>query len=86
MRRAFIGRQDRAGYLNSGERMLAGGGVVGRPNFGEAAVVGGDSLYGVLPPAAGSSPQEHKKLHYFSSYSVFLTLLYSKIYERRNAK
>jgi hypothetical protein len=57
MRLAFIGRQARAGEINSGERMLAGGGcLVGRPNSGEAAVVGGDDLLGGFPPAGGPLP------------------------------
>jgi hypothetical protein len=39
-------------YLNSGERMLAGGRcVAGRPNSGEATVVVGDRLFGYFPPA-----------------------------------
>ena len=43
---------DCAGEINSGERMFAGGeGVVRRPNSGEAAVVGGDDLFGCCPPA-----------------------------------
>jgi len=47
-----------AGYINSGERMLAGGGCVVRwLNYGEAAAVGGDDLFGGFPPAEGLCPE-----------------------------
>ena len=37
--------------------MLAVGGcMVGRPNSGEAAVVGGDHLFGCFPPAGKALP------------------------------
>ena len=53
----FIGGDDCAGQLNSGEGMLAGAGcTVGRLNSGEAAVVGGDDLLGDFPPAGGLLP------------------------------
>jgi len=53
----FIGRQSCAGYLNSGEGMLAGGALRGgRPNSGEAAVVEGDHFFGCFPPAKGLLP------------------------------
>jgi len=59
----LIGRQPRAGYLNSGERMLAGGALRGgRPNSGEAAVVGGDDLYGRSPPTGGLLPGAERQL------------------------
>ena len=60
---ALIGGQDCACELNSGERMLAGGGgMVRRPNSGEAAVVGGDRLLGGSPPAEGPLPGGNRQL------------------------
>ena len=45
-------------YVNSGDRMLAGGGcMVARLNSGEAAAVGGDRLLGCFPPAGGLCPE-----------------------------
>lgn len=47
-----VGRRRASKGLNSGEILLAGVGcIVGRPNSGEAAVVGGDRLFRVPPPA-----------------------------------
>ena len=57
MRRVPAEEDDCAGLFNSDERMLAGGGcVVGRLYFGEAAVVEGDRLLGVCPPAGRPLP------------------------------
>jgi hypothetical protein len=67
--------------------MLAGGEcVASRANSGKAAVVGGDIFLDLLLRQDLSCPEEIKKLYYFSGYSVFLMLLYSKINSRRNAK
>ena len=45
-------------YVNSGDRMLAGGGcMVARLNSGVAAAVGGDNLFGCFPPAGGLCPE-----------------------------
>ena len=42
---------------HSGERMLAGGECDAEPNSGEAAVVGGNNLFGSSPPAETPSPE-----------------------------
>ena len=53
----LVGGRCYVGDVNSSEVMQAGGeSVVWRMKFGEAAVVGGDDLFGCFPPAEGLLP------------------------------
>ena len=63
MRRLLSGEELRAGKSNFDERMLAGVGCgVRRPNYGEAAVAGGDHLLEGFPPAEGLLPGGNRQL------------------------